>query len=209
MGLPDMIVIVDYGMGNLRSIQKTFERLEIPSKISGEAATIAQAGKLVLPGVGHFGRGMQNIRELGLLEVLNQKARVDRTPILGICLGMQLFCRRSDEGDAEGLGWLDAETVRFEVSDPIRYKIPHIGWNSLNIEKENSLFAGVEASDLVYFVHSYHVVSHASADALSTTTYDYDFVSAVQLDNLYGTQFHPEKSHKVGQKMLRNFAELK
>lgn len=195
-------------MGNLRSIQKTFERLEIPSMISGEAATIAQAGKLVLPGVGHFARGMQNIRELGLLEILNRKTRIDRTPILGICLGMQLFCRRSDEGDSEGLGWIDSETVRFEVSDTIRFKVPHIGWNSLNIMKENSLFAGVEASDLVYFLHSYHVVGHEPADVLSTTNYDYDFVSAVQRDNLYGTQFHPEKSHKVGQKMLRNFAEL-
>lgn len=202
-----MITIIDYGMGNLRSIQKTFERMEIPSIISSDPDEIEKAEKLVLPGVGHFARGMQKIRELGLLEILNRKVLQEKTPVLGICLGMQLFCKFSEEGNAEGLGWIDAHTVRFQVSDNLKYKIPHIGWNSLAANFDSPLLFDFEPSDQVYFVHSYHVVSRDTDAVLTTSTYDYPFVSAVQKGNIFGTQFHPEKSHKAGSRILKNFAE--
>lgn len=202
-----MIIIVDYGMGNLRSVHKALNRLEIESKISSKPEDIVAAEKLILPGVGHFGRGMQNITEMGLFEVLTEKVVNQGTPILGICLGMQLFCRQSEEGDIEGLGWLDAETVRFTVSDKIEYKIPHIGWNSLEIEREHPLFFESQQDDHFYFVHSYHVVCNDKKDVLSLTCYDYQFVSAVQRENILGTQFHPEKSRRIGLKVLKNFSE--
>ena len=201
-----MIVIIDYGMGNLKSIQKAFERLEIESKISADLAEIKQASKLILPGVGHFAQAMQHIHKMNLLEVLNEKVLQQKTPILGICLGMQLLCNFSEEGDVEGLSWLNAKTVRFRVQDKIKYKIPHIGWNSIKIQKDNPLFAGLGESGLFYFVHSYHVVCEDQSDVLSSSLYDYNFTSAVQRDNIYGTQFHPEKSRKIGMRILKNFA---
>ena len=202
-----MIVIIDYGMGNLRSIYKALNRLEIEAMISANVHDIEAAERLILPGVGHFGRGMQNLRDMGLLEILTRKVIEEKTPILGICLGMQLFCKGSEEGASEGLGWLNAETVRFDVQDKNQYKIPHIGWNSLAFRKEQPLFSGLQNRDLFYFVHSYHLVCHEEDNVLSSTTYDYPFVSAVQKDNILGTQFHPEKSHKIGLGILKNFAE--
>ncbi len=202
-----MIVIIDYGMGNLRSIYKALKRLEIEAKISANVHDIEAAERLILPGVGHFGRGMQNLRDMGVLEVLTRKVIEEKTPILGICLGMQLFCKSSEEGASEGLGWLNAETVRFDVQDKNQYTIPHIGWNSLAFRKEQPLFSGLQNRDLFYFVHSYHLVCHEDENVLSSTTYDYPFVSAVQKDNIFGTQFHPEKSHKIGLGILKNFAE--
>ena len=202
-----MIVIVDYGMGNLRSIYKALNRLDIEAKISANVHDIEAAGKLILPGVGHFGRGMQNLRERGMIDPLTRKVLKEKTPILGICLGMQLFCKSSEEGASEGLGWLNAETVRFDVQDKRQYKIPHIGWNSLAFRKEQPLFSGLQNRDLFYFVHSYHLVCHEDENVLSSTTYDYPFVSAVQKDNIVGTQFHPEKSRRIGLRILKNFSE--
>lgn len=202
-----MIVIVDYGMGNLRSIYKALNRLDIEAKISANVHDIEAAGKLILPGVGHFGRGMENLRERGMIDLLTRKVLKEKTPILGICLGMQLFCKSSEEGGGDGLAWLDAETVRFEVQDRIQYKIPHIGWNSLEFRKEQPLFSGLQNRDRFYFVHSYHLVCHEEDNVLSSTTYDYPFVSAVQKDNIFGTQFHPEKSRRIGLRILKNFSE--
>ena len=202
-----MIIIIDYGMGNLRSIYKALKRLEIEAKISANVHDIEAADRLILPGVGHFGRGMQNLRDMGLLEVLTRKVIEEKTPILGICLGMQLFCKSSEEGGSEGLGWLNAETVRFDVQDKSQYKVPHVGWNSLAFRKEQPLFSGLQNQDLFYFVHSYHLVCHEDENVLSSTTYDYPFVSAVQKDNIFGTQFHPEKSRRIGLRILRNFSE--
>ncbi len=200
-----MIVVIDYGMGNLRSVFKCLDRMSIAAVISSDADVIREARKLILPGVGHFARGMQNIRELGLLDLLNHKVLIEKTPILGICLGMQLFTRWSEEGEVEGLGWLDAKTVKFDVSDRYKFKVPHIGWNSLSIEKSNILFSDLNDEDMFYFVHSYHVVSNEAQVILASTEYDYSFHSAVHRENIYGTQFHPEKSHHSGMKILKNF----
>jgi len=205
-----MIVIIDYGMGNLRSVQKAFERQRTEAKISSDIREIKNADKLILPGVGNFKRGMQHLREYNLIEILNEKVLVDKIPILGICLGIQLFSKHSQEGDVDGLGWIDAETVKIEFSENYekRLKIPHMGWNTLNIKKESQLFTNIKSTSAFYFVHSYHLKSHDSADVLATTNYGLEFVSAIQKDNIYGTQFHPEKSHINGLKILNNFNNL-
>lgn len=202
-----MIVIVDYGMGNLRSIKKTLDRLEVASIISSDKNEIAAAEKLILPGVGHFANGMKNLHELDLFDILNKKVTLEKTPILGICLGMQLFCKKSEEGDVEGFGWIDAETIRFNVSDTNKFKVPHIGWNTLKVANESPLFSDVSEDNSFYFVHSYHVVCNDNKDVSTMTEFDYEFVSAIQNENIYGTQFHPEKSHKRGMQILRNFVE--
>ncbi len=201
-----MIVIIDYGMGNLRSIGKAFERLNIKSIISSKKEDIEKADKLILPGVGHFGNGMRNLHDLDIIETLFKKVTIDKVPILGICLGLQLFTKFSEEGNVKGLGLIDGETIRFDFKDKIdNLKIPHMGWNSIQIKKENKLVESAR-EELFYFVHSYHIICHDKNDILTSTTYGYEFTSGIQKDNIYGTQFHPEKSHSTGLKILQNFS---
>lgn len=203
-----MVCIIDYGMGNLRSVQRKFERAGAAAVISNQLDTIEKADKLVIPGVGHFANGVQRLKESGIWEVLNQQVLVQKVPILGICLGMQLMAKHSEEGDVEGLGWFDAEVVRFDVNDKQMYKVPHIGWNEANLQKDSKLFGGIPKEVLFYFIHSYHFRCQVEADVLATTTYDYPFVSAIEKGNIMGTQFHPEKSHDWGEQMIRNFIAL-
>jgi len=202
------IVIIDYGMGNLRSIGNKFKRLGISYDITNDLIKIEKADKIVFPGVGHFKTAMERIKSLGLLEILNKKVKEDRVPILGICLGVQLFCKHSEEGDVDGLGWIDAEVVRFRIKDKLKYKVPHIGWNDVKIVNSNSLDNIVGPDDKFYFVHSYHINCFDKSAIWMVTNYEYEFVSAVHKDNIYGTQFHPEKSHDVGMELLKKFAKL-
>ncbi|MBD2752584.1 imidazole glycerol phosphate synthase subunit HisH [Spirosoma validum] len=202
------IVIVDYGAGNLRSVEKKCHRLHKAVRISSDPAVIAKADKLVLPGVGHFASGVRKLKESGIWDVLNKAVLIDQTPILGICLGMQLMTRYSEEGDVEGFGWFDAEVVRFRVSNKLVYKVPHIGWNTAEPTKSSSLLTDVSNTAMFYFVHSYYVVCHNPEDVLTRTTYEAPFASAIQKGNLYGTQFHPEKSHDLGEQLIRNFVNL-
>jgi len=176
-------------------------------QISNDPEVISSANKLILPGVGHFTNGMIKLNNSGIKEVLQTKVIDQKTPILGICLGMQLFTAHSEEGDVKGLGWFDAKTVRFNISDK-KYKIPHMGWNSLIQKKDNHLLNNFDNDHLYYFVHSYHVVSNRNEDILATTEYGYEFVSAISKDNIYGVQFHPEKSHEWGEHILKNFLNL-
>jgi len=201
-------VIINYGMGNLRSVQNKFRKMNLDCLISSNIKDIEKAEKLVLPGVGHYRYGMSNLNELGLIDILNQKVLEEKTPILGICLGTQLFCKHSEEGDCEGLGWIDAEVVKFKVSDKIKFKVPHMGWNNVSIKKTNNLDKIITKDDPFYFVHSYHLKCNNPSEVWMTTTYDYEFVSAILHDNIYGTQFHPEKSHDVGYNLLKKFTEL-
>lgn len=203
-----MIVIIDYGMGNLRSVHNKFKRMGVDCIISSDKEKIIKADKLILPGVGHFKYGMQSLEELDLIDVLNKRVIEEKTPILGICLGAQLFANHSEEGDCEGFGWIDAEVVKFNVSDNIKYKVPHMGWNNVKITNPNRLDQAIIPEDQFYFVHSYHLKSNSHTDVWMTTTYDYEFVAAVHRDNIYGTQFHPEKSHDAGFELLKKFAEL-
>jgi len=203
-----MITIINYGMGNLRSVQKKFQRVGAEVEISSELDVICKSEKLILPGVGHFANGVKKLKESGILKVLNQKVLEEKTPILGICLGMQLMAKHSEEGNIEGLGWFDADVVKFTIKDKLKYKVPHMGWNNASIRKESSLFNNVPKEAMFYFVHSYHIRCNDEKDILTTTEYEYEFTSAIQKDNIYGTQFHPEKSHDWGEQVFRNFAEL-
>jgi len=202
------MVIIDYGMGNLRSVYNKFKKMGIKCFISSQKEDIESAEKLILPGVGHFKYGMQNLIKLDLINILNKKVLDEKTPIFGICLGTQLFCSYSEEGNCKGLSWIDADVIRFKVSDKIKYKVPHMGWNDIIVRNSNALDTGINVGEKFYFVHSYHLNCNDSADIWMTTEYDYEFVSAVHQNNIYGTQFHPEKSHDAGYELLKKFAEL-
>ncbi len=203
-----MIVIVDYGMGNLGSIRNMFRHLGQDAVISRERTVIESAAKLVLPGVGSFDAGMRNLHQLGLVELLNDVVIRQRTPILGICLGLQLLGRRSEEGTSPGLGWIDADTVRFHFSEAAREKrIPHMGWSPIARKDGVRLFQGLPAEPRFYFVHSYHLKCDNDADVIAWATYGYPFVAGVQKGNVLGVQFHPEKSHTFGLRLLRSYAQ--
>jgi glutamine amidotransferase len=202
------ITIVDYGMGNLGSVRRKLEQLDVLAEVTADPDAVKRAEKLVLPGVGHFGEAMSNLKRLGLYEALVEAVLERRVPVLGICLGMQLMARRSEEGSSEGLGWIDAEVVRFAVPDRSRYKVPHIGWGRISVRKQSRLLRGIADDAEFYFVHSYNVRTCAPEIVLADSEYGHDFVSAVERDNLFGVQFHPEKSHHAGALVLRNFVEL-
>lgn len=196
-----MIVIVDYGMGNLRSVEKAFNRLNAQAMISSNPLDIANASKLVLPGVGHFSKGMENLNERNLITPL-QLAVEKGVPLLGICLGMQLMTRSSEEGDKEGLGFIDAFTKKFKVAENV--KVPHMGWNNVNISESIPLLDGISDMDEFYFAHSYRVEA-SSGSIVASTFYGEEFASIIQNKNVLGVQFHPEKSHDSGLKLIDNF----
>lgn len=198
-------VIIDYGMGNLRSVMRKCERITKGVTISSKVSDIVNADKLILPGVGHFATGVKNLKDLGIWQALEHQVIEKGTPILGICLGMQLMAQASEEGDAEGFGWIKGRVKRFGVKNTLKFKVPHMAWNSVNLKKESRLYAGHSPDHLYYFVHSYHMVCDLEEQILTTSSYEYDFVSSVEYKNIYGVQFHPEKSHDVGQQMLSNF----
>jgi glutamine amidotransferase len=204
-----MIVIVDYGMGNLGSVVNMLKKGGAQAVISSDPKVIAPASKLILPGVGAFDSGMRNLAERGLVTLLHQKVLEEKVPILGLCLGMQLLTKNSEEGQLSGLGWLDATTVRFRFSqEKSDLKIPHMGWNSIQIKKKSPLFTDLPSEPRFYFVHSYYVICQDIEDVAATTGYGFDFASVVWRENIMGVQFHPEKSHNFGLRLLKNFAEL-
>lgn len=200
-----MIVIINYGMGNLHSVFSQCRRLGYTPEISSKPEIISKADKLILPGVGHYKKGMEKIHSYNLFELLNDKVLNQKTPILGICLGMQLFCDESEEGDSKGLGWINAKVLKFNFKNKKKYKVPHMGWNNIELKKNNLLTEGINEFDEFYFVHSYHVVSKTANIIVASTNYCENFVSIIIQDNIYGTQFHPEKSHQSGLKVLKNF----
>jgi glutamine amidotransferase len=208
MGKKPAIIIIDYHMGNIHSIVNKIHRTGYEAFVTNEIDLIKTADKLILPGVGHFQKAIENLKQLHLLDAMNEAVLLRKTPILGICLGMQLMARHSEEGDVDGLNWIDADVVKFKVSDQLKYKIPHIGWNNAINEKESPLFNGISPDALFYFVHSYHIKCNKKEDVLTSTEYDYLFTSSIQRNNIFGTQFHPEKSHDWGEQILKNFAEL-
>ena len=202
-----MIVIVNFGMGNLHSVYNQCRKMGYDIIVSSNINDISNASKIILPGVGHFSKAMEKLKELNFISTLNKKVLEDKTPILGICLGMQLLGLRSDEGDINGLGWIDAETKKFKLYDR-KYKIPHMGWNSLIIQNSATILKGIAEDDEFYFVHSYYMKTKLKDIVLSETEYGIKFVSAINKDNIFGTQFHPEKSHDIGIKILKNFISL-
>jgi len=204
-----MIVIVDYGIGNLGSIKNMLRKIGAPSKISSDPAEIQAATKLILPGVGAFDTGMRQLRESGLIDLLNRRALEARVPILGICLGAQLMTRSSDEGVEAGLGWFDADTLRMEFNAiPGKWPLPNIGWREVHGREDYPLMQGYESTPRFYFVHSYYMKPDEPDLASVTSEYGFEFACGLSRENLHCVQFHPEKSHSFGMRLLKNFAEL-
>ena len=202
------VVIVDYRTGNSNSIKRTLDRIGSRSIISSQIEDLTEADKIILPGVGHFAKAMANLKELGLQDVLNEAVLTKRKPILGICLGMELMGMTSEEGHKPGLQWLDAEAVRFKIPVATRHKVPHMGWNNILIKKASALMHGVEDLSEFYFAHSYHLKINDRSDLLTETEYGISFPSAVERQNIFGVQFHPEKSHRAGVQVLKNFVDM-
>lgn len=202
-----MLVIVDYGMGNLRSVQKAFERMGHAAVISGMSDQVGSADKVVLPGVGAFRDAIARLRSAGLDEPIRDHIRAGK-PFFGICLGLQLlFTRSHEDGSYQGLGIFPGEVVRFDV--PAEYKVPHMGWNQLRVCRRSPLLAETTDNSSVYFVHSYYAVPADPALIATETDYAAPFTSAIWHENVFATQFHPEKSQRVGLSMLHNFATLR
>ena len=195
-------------MGNVRSVRNALEMLGIDAVVSADADVIAQAERLILPGVGAFGDAMANLRSRGLVDILTREVLEEKKPFLGVCLGMQLLARSSSEhGTHEGLGWFDAEVVRFDLPHN-GLKVPHMGWNDVAARKAHPLLRGLREDQFVfYFVHSFHVVCRHAEDVVASCDYGYPFAAVIARENVFATQFHPEKSQDNGLQILRNFAE--
>jgi imidazole glycerol-phosphate synthase subunit HisH len=203
-----MITVIDYGMGNLGSVANMFKRVGAACEITGDPEKISKAKKILLPGVGAFDSAMERINNSGLLPILNDKALKEKIPVLGICLGMQLLTKGSEEGKLPGLGWIDAETMAFKRRTPPELKVPHMGWNIAQITEPCSLTADFEGEIKFYFVHSYYVKAVNPRHAMMKTVYGVEFDSALHHDNIFGAQFHPEKSHKFGMQLFKNFSRM-
>lgn len=203
-----MITIVNYGLGNMGSIFSMLQKIGVKSVISADPEAIRKADKIILPGVGHFDRAMECINQCGLKEVLNGKALKEKVPVLGICLGMQLLTKSSEEGQLPGLGWIPAKTIRFRFSKESNLKVPHMGWNLVHRATPCVLTENFEPEHRFYFVHSYHAQVEDEKNSILKTEHGYSFDSAIQNDNIFGVQFHPEKSHRFGMRLLDNFKRL-
>ncbi|AXO13638.1 imidazole glycerol phosphate synthase subunit HisH [Thalassospira indica] len=201
------VSIVDYGLGNIRAFYHIYQRLNIPVEVAATVEQLKSAQKLILPGVGAFDWAMNRLNDSGLRDVLDELVLNRSVPVLGVCVGMQMMASKSAEGDLAGLGWLDAEVVRFNVPKNVSNPLPHMGWNDVSPVEQETIFKDI-TSPRYYFLHSYCIRPAREENILSRTFYGEDFVSAVTKDNIFGTQFHPEKSHKWGIDLLRNFAEI-
>lgn len=203
------VSIIDYGMGNVGSIQNMLTRLGAEAGVTRDPTAITRADRLILPGVGAFDAGMRNLHQSGLLPIIKQKVLVGNTPLLGICLGMQLLMGRSEEGHEAGLGWLPGRVVRFSFDAENKHlKIPHMGWNVIQVKQASKLLDELGVDSRYYFVHSYHCVAAQGTEVLATATYGHEFAAVVARGNIFGVQFHPEKSHRFGMELLRNFLQL-
>ncbi len=207
--MSNVITIIDYGMGNVMSIYNMLKKVGQKSIISSKIPDIESAEKLILPGVGAFDLGMNQLEHMGVINTLNKKVVKDKIPILGICLGLQLFANQSEEGSGQkGLGWINAYVKKFNpVYDDKPIRIPHMGWNEVKVVKPSRLMQDMPPYTRFYFVHSYYIEAENKSDVLLTTEYGQVFTSGIEHENIIGVQFHPEKSHKFGMQLLRNFAE--
>ena len=202
------ILIINYGIGNLTSVKNMLKKAGAKDVlISSDPQEMKEADKLILPGVGHFDFGMRQLRQSGMVDILNRRVLEDKVSILGICLGAQMMTKGSEEGDEPGLGWVDAYTRRFrQEALPPGYKVPHMGWSELEVRQAgHPLFSDFVPLQRFYFVHSYHIVCNRAQDELASCVYGYPFTAAIAKGNIMGVQFHPEKSHKFGLQLMRNF----
>ena len=203
------VTIIDCGIGNIKSVKRMFEAVDGEAEILKDPAGIEGARRVVLPGVGAFDAGMDALADGGWIEPLNRLAAEGKTPIMGICLGMQLLCRRSEEGVKPGLGWIEADVIRIDTGGDPKLKVPHMGWSVTKPARPNPLLPDTEPEEQrFYYVHKYRAVCDDPADVLATASYGTDFTSAISRGSVYGVQFHPEKSHKFGKALMRRFLEL-
>lgn len=203
-----MIVIIDYGLGNLASVLNMFRKIGIREVcVSSDPEIIGKADKLLLPGVGAFDAGISHLQATGLIPLLNERVLEKHTPVLGICLGMHMLAKRSEEGVKPGLGWLDAEVIKFRPDPTLKLKVPHMGWEYINVKRNNPVLEQ-EKRQRFYFVHSYYMKCGVENDVLATAHFDQDFACAVNRENIFGTQFHPEKSLSFGMSVLSNFSKI-
>tara|TARA_Y100000591_G_C21847210_1_gene709416 strand:- start:3304 stop:3921 length:618 start_codon:yes stop_codon:yes gene_type:complete len=205
-----MIVVVDYGMGNLGSVKNMLAHISSKKVlISSDIKDIGNASKIILPGVGSFKKAMLNLKKRDFIPILEQKILNEKIPLMGICLGMQLLFESSEEGNFNGLGWVKGKVTKFNFENQNNnLKIPHMGWNFVKLIKESNYTKNVFDKNKYYFVHTYHVNCKDNSDILMTSNYGIEFVSAIEKGNISGFQFHPEKSHKYGMKIFKNFVDL-
>jgi imidazole glycerol-phosphate synthase subunit HisH len=204
-----MITIIDYGVGNIYAFQNVYKRLNIPTKIAKTPQDLEGAQKLILPGVGHFDYAMSQLNNSGMREKLDDLVLNQKIPVIGICVGMQMMGNKSDEGNLQGLKWIDADIKKFDESTILqRTKLPHMGWNDVKPVPNHPLFVGLEDDAIFYFLHSFYFQCNSISDSIAISDYGINFTSAANHNNVYGIQFHPEKSHHYGEQLLHNFAKL-
>lgn len=204
-----MITLIDYGVGNINAFVNVYKRLDIPVRIAKTKEDLVGAQKLILPGVGHFDHAMTQLNNSGMRDSLDKMVLIDKIPVIGICVGMQMMANNSDEGKLEGLKWIDANVRKFDESKIKQItRLPHMGWNDVKPIKDISLFKGLEKDAIFYFLHTYYFECNKSSDIMAVTEYGGEFTSAAHHENKYGIQFHPEKSHSYGEILLHNFAKL-
>ena len=204
-----MIAIVDYGLGNVQAIANVYKKLGLPTSIVTQAVDLKRADKVILPGVGAFDQAIKRLEKAGMRQMLDEVVLQHHVPVLGICVGMQMLARSSEEGKLAGLGWIDAEVKRFDLSAfNIPACVPHMGWNDVKSVRESGLFREMDHSVCFYFLHSYYMCCKKDEDVIAVADYGGEFACAVNSGNVYGVQFHPEKSHGFGLQLLKNFGEL-
>lgn len=204
-----MITIIDYSVGNINAFVNVYKRVNVPVKIAKTSADLEGAKKIILPGVGHFDHAMSELIKSGMREKLDELVMVHKVPVIGICVGMQMMGNSSDEGKLEGLKWIDAKIKKFDETKIKQVtRLPHMGWNDVKPVVSHALFEGLENEALFYFLHSYYFECNNSADILATSEYGGEFTCAAHHQNVFGIQFHPEKSHSYGETLLHNFAKL-
>jgi glutamine amidotransferase len=205
--MKNKLVVIDIDMGNAGSVVNMIRKVGGNPLLTRDKFKIADANKLILPGDGAFDTGMLHLEKFDLLDLLVDKVIKKKTLFLGVCVGLQLLTKKSEEGKKAGLGWIEAETIRFKFLNK-NLRVPHMGWNTVDTNRQSKLFKNMPKNSRFYFVHSYHLVCHDNKDIVTTTNYGYDFVSSVEKDNIFGVQFHPEKSHKYGMQLYTNFLRL-
>ncbi len=204
-----MITLIDYGVGNINAFVNVYKRVDVPVKIAKNKEDLMGATKLILPGVGHFDHAMTQLKNSGMRDTLDELVLINKVPVIGICVGMQMMANNSDEGNMEGLKWIDASVRKFDETKIHQVtRLPHMGWNDVKPVKDISLFNGLENDAIFYFLHTYYFECNNTQDIMAITEYGEEFASAAHHENIYGIQFHPEKSHSYGEILLHNFAKL-